>query len=152
MGFNMNGVFGDDAGQKAIYDSSASPLVERVLGGFNSTMLAYGQTGSGKTYTMLGGEKAKANLDKELNEEHGIIPRACKQLFAGIVKGQTIAVSYIEVYNDSINDMLNPEYGADKGKNLPLREVVMQVCSESGTHTASDKLSYAVYHRSPPKR
>jgi len=123
LGFTMNGVFGDSSTQKDVYEATAAPLVERVLQGFNSTMLAYGQTGSGKTYTMLGGEKAKANLDKELGEEHGIIPRACKQLFAGIKSGQQIKVSYIEVYNDSINDMLCPEYGKEKGQNLPLREV-----------------------------
>lgn len=92
LGFSMSGVFGEDATQKDVYDASAAELVDRVLAGCNSTMLAYGQTGSGKTYTMLGGEKAKANLDKELGEEHGIIPRACKQLFEGIKPGQTIKV------------------------------------------------------------
>lgn len=95
LGFTMNGVFGDDATQKGVYDASASELVDRVLAGCNSTMLAYGQTGSGKTYTMLGGEKAKAKLDKELGEEHGIIPRACKQLFAGIKPGQSIKASLL---------------------------------------------------------
>lgn len=126
VAFTMNGVFNEDAKQADVYDQAAAPLVERVLAGFNSTMLAYGQTGSGKTYTMLGSEEAKANLDKELGEEHGIIPRASKQLFAGLRDGQTVQVSYVEVYNDSINDMLNPSYGKEKGMNLPLREVNMQ--------------------------
>ena len=90
VAFTMNGVFNEDAKQADVYDQAAAPLVERVLAGFNSTMLAYGQTGSGKTYTMLGSEEAKANLDKELGEEHGIIPRASKQLFAGLRDGQTV--------------------------------------------------------------
>ena len=47
----------------------------RVLG-YNVCIFAYGQTGAGKSYTMMG----KGHDD----EQAGIIPRLCKDLFLRI--------------------------------------------------------------------
>jgi len=47
-------VYGVDSTQREVYDETAFPLVESVLGGFNGTIFAYGQTGCGKTHTMVG--------------------------------------------------------------------------------------------------
>lgn len=38
--------------QEEIYVELIKPMVEKLLSGFNCTVLAYGQTGTGKTYTM----------------------------------------------------------------------------------------------------
>jgi hypothetical protein len=54
--FRFNGIFPEQKTQKEIYQGiEVSPLVERVLDGYHSTIFAYGQTGSGKTYTIEGG-------------------------------------------------------------------------------------------------
>ena len=47
-----------DAGstQAEVYETTAQPVVESCLQGYNATMFAYGQTGTGKTYTMDGSE------------------------------------------------------------------------------------------------
>ncbi|KAF5402514.1 hypothetical protein PHET_03655 [Paragonimus heterotremus] len=42
--------------------------------GYNVCIFAYGQTGSGKSYTMMGGRPG-------VEEEEGIIPRLCRDLF-----------------------------------------------------------------------
>lgn len=92
-------------------------MVEGTLHGYNATVLAYGQTGSGKTYTMGTGFDHTSG-DYQL----GIIPRAIRHIFAGIEKLQhpedsdtsatnsqfSVAVQFIELYNEDIIDLLDP--------------------------------------------
>ena len=78
------------------------------------TIFAYGQTSTGKTYTMQG----------EFPNNAGIIPLTLEEIFDQIKKDKDIidsqiGVSFIEIYNESINDLL------DSSKiNLDLRETV----------------------------
>ena len=71
--------------------------------GYNAVIFAYGQTASGKTYT-LSGDSA--------DQEPGIIPRAMKDVFAFIRKTEKreylLRCSYLEIYNESIIDLLAP--------------------------------------------
>ncbi|KAM5148311.1 kinesin-like protein KIF14 [Mantella aurantiaca] len=88
------------AGQEEVYEKLAVPLLESSLQGYNACLFAYGQTGSGKSYTMMG-----------FDEEVGIIPRFCNQLFSRILmtKQQVsfhLEMSYFEVYNEKIHDLL----------------------------------------------
>ncbi|OAE28508.1 hypothetical protein AXG93_1736s1040 [Marchantia polymorpha subsp. ruderalis] len=88
--------------QEAVFEQCARQVVEDVLGGYNGTILTYGQTGSGKTFTMTGDTKAYAH--------RGIVPRAVERIFAEKVAkpeaGITVHVSYLEVYNEGIYDLL----------------------------------------------
>uniref|UniRef100_A0A670YC19 Kinesin-like protein KIF14 n=1 Tax=Pseudonaja textilis TaxID=8673 RepID=A0A670YC19_PSETE len=59
------------ASQEEIYQSLAMPLLETTFEGYNACLFAYGQTGSGKSYTMMGFD----------DDERGIIPRFCQDLF-----------------------------------------------------------------------
>lgn len=43
--FHFDHVFATDAEQEAVYETSARPVVEAVLQGYNGTVFAYGQTG-----------------------------------------------------------------------------------------------------------
>jgi len=73
--FAYDSVYGIDSTQQQVYDETAFPLVESVIGGFNGTMFAYGQTGCGKTHTMVGypGEEGR-----------GIIPNAFAHIYGYI--------------------------------------------------------------------
>ena len=102
--FKMDGAFDCNTDQKTLYDASTQSQVERVMSGFNSTILAYGQTGSGKTFTMMGPEEA--DFDNPDAPELGLVPRACGQIFRSLPDGFSVAVSYIEIYNDAVNDLL----------------------------------------------
>lgn len=81
------------------------PLVDSLLAGFNVCLFGYGQTGSGKTYTMMGS-------DGENNR--GIIPRFYSDLLhrlqkmkeSGTIEALNCEVSYFEVYNERIYDLL----------------------------------------------
>ncbi|CAO3570000.1 unnamed protein product [Mortierella alpina] len=85
-----------------IYSASVKNLVQSAMEGYNGTVFAYGQTSSGKTYTMSG------------TENHpGITPRAVEDIFKYIRENSDreflLRVSYLEIYNESIRDLLSPE-------------------------------------------
>ncbi|KAL0087637.1 hypothetical protein J3Q64DRAFT_1455109 [Phycomyces blakesleeanus] len=101
------------ADQQVVYDELGCELLDHAFLGYNCCIVAYGQTGSGKSYSMMG-----------YGEDKGIIPRTCSELFDRIVEKTTsslefqVEVSYIEIYNEKVRDLLNPR---NKG-NLKVRE------------------------------
>lgn len=102
------------AGQSSVHDDLGKPLLDNAFQGYNNCIFAYGQTGSGKSYSMMG-----------YGKEAGIIPNICQDMFLRIDEMQkdknlrcTVEVSYLEIYNEKVRDLLNP---ATKG-NLKVRE------------------------------
>jgi hypothetical protein len=110
-------------------------LLDAVLSGFTATVLAYGQTGSGKTFTMSGREDADAEaLAGELDEtglaaDDGLILRSLAYLYARMAQQQQqggeggaprfrVKASYLEIYNEAVYDLLEPE---DSGEQLQVR-------------------------------
>ncbi|NXL56996.1 KIF14 protein, partial [Chordeiles acutipennis] len=106
------------ANQAMIYKTLAVPLLERAFEGYNTCLFAYGQTGSGKSYTMMG-----------FDEDRGIIPRLCEDLFTQIAQMDKqqilyhLEMSFFEVYNEKIYDLLvfKAESGQKK-QQLRVRE------------------------------
>ncbi|KAL4164728.1 hypothetical protein KRP22_003469 [Phytophthora ramorum] len=106
--------------QAQVYGDIAKPLVDQALQGYNGTIFAYGQTGSGKTHTMMGS-----------GDDHGIVPLMNADLFARINASDAenakhddegaikylVTVSFLEIYNEVIKDLLNPS-----DKVLKIRE------------------------------
>ena len=114
--FAYDSVYGVDSTQREIYDETAFPLVESVLGGYNGTIFAYGQTGCGKTHTMAG---------KHADPNHkGIIPNAFDHIYGCIdddknsTKKFLVRCSYVEIYQEEIRDLL----GSDPNLKLDLKE------------------------------
>uniref|UniRef100_A0A452HW95 Kinesin motor domain-containing protein n=1 Tax=Gopherus agassizii TaxID=38772 RepID=A0A452HW95_9SAUR len=106
--FTYDFVFDPSAEQEEVFNTSVAPLIRGIFKGYNATVLAYGQTGSGKTYSMGGTYTA----DQEHEPTVGVIPRVIKLLFQE--KEQrlewefTLKVSYLEIYNEDILDLLSP--------------------------------------------
>eukprot|EP00062_Callorhinchus_milii_P003480 gi/632940791/ref/XP_007885506.1/ PREDICTED: kinesin-like protein KIF14 isoform X2 [Callorhinchus milii] len=103
--------------QESVYKIVGSPLLEKAFQGYNACLFAYGQTGSGKSYTMMG------------FGDEGIIPRFCQQLFASVANPEMqqvtyhIEMSYFEVYNERIHDLLTATSGkAQVKQSLRIRE------------------------------
>lgn len=100
--FIFDRLFDEDATQNEIYESTTKPSIDAVLNGYNSTIFAYGATGCGKTYTISG-----------TPENPGVIFLAVKELFNRIQNQEdkhiTVQVSYLEIYNEMIKDLLNIE-------------------------------------------
>ena len=111
--FSFNGVIDRDTSQEDVFERVAQPVIESVMSGFNGTIFAYGQTGSGKTYTLTGGSTAYA--------ERGIIPRTLSEVFRAIEADaeaeHTVRVSYLEIYNESGFDLLDPRQAAAAGRH-----------------------------------
>ena len=111
--FTYDFAYGSSASQTQLFEDLAEPIVDKALEGFNGTIFAYGQTGSGKTYTMMG----------ENEDVRGLIPLAVTDLFNKIAAATSankqflVAVSYLEIYNEVVKDLLNPS-----NKQLKIRE------------------------------
>ncbi|VTJ81613.1 Hypothetical predicted protein [Marmota monax] len=93
------------ATQEMVYQATTKSLIEGVISGYNATVFAYGPTGCGKTYTMLG-----------TDHEPGIYVRTLNDLFRAIEETSNdmeyeVSMSYLEIYNEMIRDLLNPALG-----------------------------------------
>lgn len=107
-------VFGPESSQESIYETCVKPLLHHVLNGKNASVFAYGPTGSGKTHTIVGDKLAP-----------GIIPRCVQDVFSQIsteiANGKRckfdVFFSYLEIYNEKVNDLLN-----EKATDLKIRQ------------------------------
>ncbi|XP_022953120.1 kinesin-like protein KIN-7D, mitochondrial [Cucurbita moschata] len=108
--YGFDKVFGPDTISPEVYEVAAKPVVKAAMEGVHGTVFAYGVTSSGKTHTMHGDQNSP-----------GIIPLAIKDVFSIIqdTPGREflLRVSYLEIYNEVINDLLDPT-----GQNLRVRE------------------------------
>ncbi|KAH7671364.1 Plus-end-directed kinesin ATPase protein [Dioscorea alata] len=111
--FTFDKVFGPSARQSDVYEQAIVPIVNEVLEGFNCTIFAYGQTGTGKTYTMEGDcKRTKCGSKGQLPSGAGVIPRAVKQIFDTLESQSaeySVKVTFLELYNEEITDLLAPE-------------------------------------------
>ncbi len=107
--FAFNRVFGQESTQEEVF-REVSGFVQSALDGYKVCLFSYGQTGSGKTHTMLGGPD---------EQSRGIIPRAVEKVVEASkineVKGwtYTMKASYVEIYNETIRDLLTTNHSAD---------------------------------------
>ncbi|KAK8767841.1 hypothetical protein V5799_005378 [Amblyomma americanum] len=113
--FSFDRVFPGAASQATVY-AEVSELVQSTLDGYNVCIFAYGQTGAGKTHSMEGDEEG---------EHRGIIPRALHQVFEASQKQPhwtyTMVASFVEVYNETLRDLLVPPSQGDKAPPLKLK-------------------------------
>ena len=106
--FSFDRIFGPGTGNSDVFEE-ISQLVQSALDGYNVCIFCYGQTGSGKTYTM--------------SSEDGMIPLAVHQIYdtanALVEKGWSYSMtgSFIEVYNENLNDLLGKADDIDKKKH-----------------------------------
>ncbi|TMS38717.1 hypothetical protein L596_005377 [Steinernema carpocapsae] len=102
--FTFDSVYDGNSKQIDLYDETFRDLVNSVLNGFNGTIFAYGQTGTGKTFTMEG--------RSESEELRGVIPNSFQHIFEHIKQSQNqqylVRASYLEIYQEEIRDLLNP--------------------------------------------
>ncbi|GAA6047599.1 hypothetical protein JCM3770_001583 [Rhodotorula araucariae] len=111
--FTYDRVINPDEGQADLFEA-ARPLLDSFLDGMNATILAYGQSGSGKSYSM-GTDRPPEGVTSD-----GITPRAVAEIFDRLASTQREArggfsfeakVSYIEIYNEELIDLLAGEVG-----------------------------------------
>ncbi|XP_075883883.1 kinesin-like protein KIF13A isoform X3 [Nelusetta ayraudi] len=102
------------AGQEVVFKCLGEGILENAFQGYNACIFAYGQTGSGKSFSMMGN-----------GDQPGLIPRLCCSLFERVHRqeneGHTfkVEVSYMEIYNEKVRDLLDPKGGR---QSLKVRE------------------------------
>ncbi|KAI0093923.1 P-loop containing nucleoside triphosphate hydrolase protein [Irpex rosettiformis] len=114
-------VFGPEADQGDIYHDVVAPMLEEVTQGYNCTLFAYGQTGTGKTYTMQGDLTRTAMGNP--SAQAGMIPRALFRLFHQLESSgadYTVKVSFIELYNEELRDLLASDLSAPMDSRQPM--------------------------------
>lgn len=121
--------------QLDVFELTGKPAVANALQGYHNTIFAYGQTGSGKTHSMLGH-----------NSDEGIAPQLVRYLFHRIEELKqkfpeermiyTIELSFLEIYNEKVKDLLSI---ADRGQgksnqsNTEYAECKVRFHPEKGT-------------------
>ena len=99
--YTFDHAFGTKSTSEEVYDKCVKGVVKAVIAGFHGSCFAYGATGSGKTHTMAGTES-----------DPGVMPRAIADIFK-LAKQEDdfnwkFSLTYIEIYNERIRDLLNP--------------------------------------------
>ncbi|PFH62172.1 hypothetical protein XA68_14841 [Ophiocordyceps unilateralis] len=121
--FAFDRVFDDNTTQADVYEGTTRNLLDSVLDGYNATVFAYGATGCGKTHTITG-----------TSQQPGIIFLTMQELFEKMEersqeKTTELTLSYLEIYNETIRDLLVP--GGSK-QGLMLREDSNQAVTVTG--------------------
>ncbi|OQO13562.1 hypothetical protein B0A48_01791 [Cryoendolithus antarcticus] len=107
--YGFDRVFGPDTANTTVFEDCRE-LVQSVVDGYNVSILSYGQTGSGKTFGMSG--------------DNGIIPSSIALLLSEIQRLRekgweyVVEASFVEVYNEMLNDLLGDAKTWDQEEEL----------------------------------
>ncbi|KAJ6746590.1 KINESIN-LIKE PROTEIN KIN-7B [Salix koriyanagi] len=111
--YKFDKVFDPSCSTLKVYEEGAKNVALSALTGINATIFAYGQTSSGKTYTM-----------------RGITENAVTDIFEHIKNTQerafVLKVSALEIYNESVIDLLNRESGHLRLLDDPERGIIVE--------------------------
>jgi centromeric protein E len=95
--------------------------------GYHGTVFAYGMTGTGKTFSMQG-----------TATNPGVIPLAITDIFSYIRETPhrefLLRVSYLEIYNEKINDLLAGSAIGMGGQSGPQEEIKLREDSKRGVY------------------
>jgi len=144
--YTVDAAFGPNSTTQEIYDSCVKDLVRSaVVEGYHAAVLAYGQTNAGKTFTMLGNNSSSStkqssgkNSSPPLSpintasvSADGIVQLAVQHVFrcmhehsfreGGVYDAREylLRVTFIEIYNESIHDLLAPSSNSSSVSSVP---------------------------------
>ncbi|KAG5890145.1 hypothetical protein JTB14_010163 [Gonioctena quinquepunctata] len=116
--FTFDYCFQESCKQDQIFESVEKVISQSVKQRCHSCVLAYGQSSTGKTHTMMG-----------IPEDPGITPKLCNRVFGYLqetavgdeIINMKVSVSYLEIYNEKVRDLLAPEENHIKRKSSSLK-------------------------------
>ncbi|KAJ1921252.1 hypothetical protein H4219_000851 [Mycoemilia scoparia] len=110
--FTYDKVFDQKSTTLEVYNATVKGIIESSMDGMNGTIFAYGQTSSGKTHTMHGSQADPGIIKLSVRNIFDIIENEKEREFL-------IRVSYLEIYNEVIRDLIEPSKN-----NLKIHETV----------------------------
>ena len=117
--------FDEQTPQESIFKSTTKLLIDGVMNGYNATVFAYGATGTGKTYTMIGTPTSPGLMVQTVEEFFVKVRQASDKKFS-------VKLSYLEVYNELIHDLLRGGGSNPEAAKLDLREDVVEGVKVAG--------------------
>lgn len=102
LNFVFDHVCDQGASNQDVFEITTKDMLSSLMEGYNCSVFVYGATGAGKTFTMIGN-----------SQNPGITYLTMDHLFYMINSHEKdrefdIGVSYIEVYNENVYDLLKP--------------------------------------------
>ncbi|KAF3769288.1 kinesin-domain-containing protein [Cryphonectria parasitica EP155] len=127
--YHYDNVFTTHDDNSRVYDHIAKRLVRRVMEGYHGTVFAYGMTGTGKTFSMQGTASSP-----------GVIPLAITDIFSYIRETPSreflLRVSYLEIYNEKIHDLLSMPTNGGVGGAVTQEEIKLREDSKRGVYAS----------------
>ena len=128
--FQCDRLYPSTSSTAELYDGCVRDIVDSAMSGMNGTVFCYGQTASGKTWTMKGDSAQPGLLALSLHHVFSAIERRMGDKWL-------LRVSYIEIYNERIRDLLEPSndnlavhVSKEKGAHVTPREEVVRSVEE----------------------
>mmetsp|Transcript_28644 Transcript_28644/g.50943 ORF Transcript_28644/g.50943 Transcript_28644/m.50943 type:complete len:565 (+) Transcript_28644:2870-4564(+) len=128
--YQFDRVYSETAPTTLVFDELVERVIWEAMDGYSGCIFCYGQTGSGKTFTMHGNRKTMP----------GLVPLSIETAFSYIEetpdKEFLLRVSYIEVYNECVNDLLAPtkvnlKLQSDVRKGIVVEDLTEEVCTSA---------------------
>ncbi|RYQ79917.1 hypothetical protein Ahy_Scaffold1g106670 isoform I [Arachis hypogaea] len=116
--YTFDRVFRADASTRQVYEEAAKEVALSVVNGINSSIFAYGQTSSGKTYTMSG------VTEYTVADIFNYIQKHTEREFV-------LKFSAIEIYNESVRDLLSTDSTPLRLLDDPERGTVIERLTEA---------------------
>ncbi|PIN13539.1 Kinesin-like protein [Handroanthus impetiginosus] len=110
--FTFDKVFDPTCPTRKVYEEGARDVALSALSGINATIFAYGQTSSGKTFTMRG---VTEHAVKDIYEHIKFTPE----------REFSLRFSALEIYNETVVDLLNRESGSLRLLDDPERGTIV---------------------------
>lgn len=131
--YTFDHIFPPNSGQETVYNiSTCNFLKNAISNGINLTVFVYGATGTGKTYTIIGNEKNPGIVIRGINEtfeqlfsderfikDNGFDLNSNENNNSNELRSNSnffVTASYMEIYNETIRDLLNPSNNSNNGQ------------------------------------
>lgn len=124
--FNVDNIF-YGADQNDIFQYFSKTILSKCIQGYNCSVFAYGQTGSGKTYTIQGTESDPGLVQRSLSFFHN--------------NYDEIKLSFIEIYNENMLDLFEPENEINIRED-PVSGVAVDNLNVITSHSLMDSLQF----------
>ncbi|KAG5222551.1 kinesin protein [Salix suchowensis] len=115
--YKFDRVFGPGCSTRQVYGEGAKEVALSVVSGINSSVFAYGQTSSGKTYTMSG------ITEYTVADIYDYVEKHKEREF-------TLKFSAMEIYNESVRDLLSTDTTPLRLLDDPERGTVVERLTE----------------------